>query len=179
MMTIEEMEKKLAEIDDLRKKTDDLRKKLDEQIAELKTLEEEMPKPPHPRWKPNEGEEGYYIIGTCGDVDLQGWTNDDIDNERLSCGNIFMTREAAEFAAERRKVLAEMQEWAGDWDDNVVLTYKGNEDIVSISHVLMFRNTFGEMRFATKEDAVNCIEAVGEDRIRKYYFMIPEEKSNA
>ena len=25
-------------------------------------------------------------------------------------------------------------------------------------------------------DAINCIKTVGEDRIKKYYFMIPETK---
>ena len=82
----------------------------------------------------------------------------------------------AEFAIERLKVLAEMREWAGDWDDVFVLTYMGSEDIVRACTVVSFRNTFGEMRFATKEDALNCIKAVGEDRIKKYYFMIPEEE---
>ena len=34
--------------------------------------------------------------------------------------------------------------------------------------------SFGEMRFATQEDAENCTQAVGEGRIKKYYFGIKD-----
>lgn len=162
-MTLHELEKKLIELDDLR--------------AELKGVIEEVkgevnPTPPHPRWVPS-NEDTYYVIGTCGDVFSQHWTCIDIDKSRLSCGNIFMTREAAEFAAERRKVLAEMWEWSRKWDDEFSIRYNKISGIEIFNHCIP-EKTYGEMRFATKEDAINCVKAVGEDRIKKYYFMIPE-----
>lgn len=161
-MTKGEYEKKIAE--------------LQAQIDELKN-EQIEDTPPHPRLVPSNGDT-YYVIGTCGDVCFEGWTNDDIDNKRMSCGNIFMTREAAEFAAERRKVLAEMQEWAGNWDDLMVIKYDDNTKKLVCTVFMATRYTYGEMRFATREDAENCIEAVGEDRIKKYYFMIAEGDKN-
>ena len=159
-MTKEEYEKKIDE--------------LQAQIDELKNTQiEEKPTPPNPRWKPNEGEEVYYVIGTCGDVCFQSWTNDEIDNKRLSCGNVFMTREAAEFAAERRKVLAEMREWAGRWQDPYRIIYidgKVEPETVYIGRCI----SYGELRFGSEADAINCIKTVGEERIKKYYFMITE-----
>lgn len=175
-MTLEELEKKLA-------KLEDLHAELKAQIAELKARDEEPPKPrdeeppkpPHPRWKPAPGELFY---GNKGDMAWDWSLWDSTDGYKLGCyswGNAYKTKGEAIFAAERLKTIAEMREWAGNWDDTFVLTYIGNDDIVSFNTVLTFRNTFGEMRFATRKDAENCIKAVGEDRIKKYYFMIPED----
>ncbi len=167
-MTIEELEKKLTELDDLRTE-------LNTQIAELKAQREE-PKSPHRRWRPIFNE-NYYFIQEA-EVREFIWNEDRHDNAFYSVGNVFMTKEAANFAVERLKALAEMREWAGSWDDPYAIAYvKYN---YQDARLIVVDNTgyssFGEMRFATSEDAKNCINKVGEDRIKKYYFMIPEEK---
>ena len=166
-MTIEELEKKLTELDDLRVE-------MNKQIAELKARGEEKPKPPHPR-PYLECHQNYFYVNLIGEVCKSNWLSDRYDLGAREIGDVFMDESAAEFAAERLKVLAEMREWAGKWDDTFVLTYVGNNDFVQISSVLMSRNTFGEMRFATKEDAEGCIKAVGKERLLRYYFMVPEE----
>ena len=176
-MNIKELEKKMAELDELQAETENAHAKLIAQMAELKERGEEKPKPPHPRWEPENGERYYYL-------DCDGWieSSETISSEckkyKADIGNLFNSVEEAKFAAERLKVLAEMREWAGKWDDTFVLTYIGNDDFVQISSVLMSRNTFGEMRFATKEDAEGCIKAVGKERLLRYYFMVPEEDDN-
>lgn len=175
-MTLEELEKKLFELDDLRmelNKLDDLRMELNKHIAELKARDEEKPKPPHPRWKPEEGE-NYYYISDAGGVDIDRWDFDDIDEFRFNTGIVFMTEEAVKFAAERLKVLAEMREWAGKWNDGILLTYFSDNNSIEIT-MGATDYTNGEMRFATPKDAHNCVKAVGADRIKKYYFMIPED----
>lgn len=142
--------------------------------------EEDTPKtptPPHPRWKPDE-DENYYILMGSGRASEWIWHADNDDGtcmNRYSIGNVFKSEEDAKFAAQRLKVLAEMREWAGDWNDLYELVYIKSLDAVSFSDVLMFNNSFGEMRFATEKDAENCIQAVGKDRIKKYYFMVPED----
>ena len=192
-MTIKELEKKMAELDELQAETENAHVKLKAQMAELEKLQaetenahakliaqmaelkergEEKPKPPHPRWKANFGEE-YFIIRDR--VIAYYSSNDGFDDAMHNIGNYFSSKEEADFALERLKVLTEMREWAGKWDDTFVLTYVGNNDFVQISSVLMSRNTFGEMRFATKEDAEGCIKAVGKERLLRYYFMVPEE----
>ena len=84
--------------------------------------------------------------------------------------------EAAEFVRERRKVLNEMREWAGKWNDLWILLYVGPNKAIVPEIVTNGEFTRGEMRFATREDAENCIRAVGGDRIIKYYFEISQEE---
>ena len=171
-MTIDELEKKMAELDDLRVE-------LREQIKEMKKamVEEEKLTPPHPRWKPKNGET-YFCLSTRGYLSKDKWFDTAPYEDAYRFGNLFLSAEDATFAAERLKVLAEMQEWAGNWDDGYNLRYDEIRKIETISQALPHKS-YGEIRFATREDAENCIKAVGEDRIRKYYFMIPEDKSNA
>lgn len=161
-MTHQEYEAKLAD--------------LQSQIEELKQteIEEDNPKPPHPRWMPIFNEIYYFIDEK--EVREYIWYGDRRDNALYSVGNVFMTKEAAEFAAECMKVLAEMREWAGSWNDPYAIGYVRlynqetrvivNDKLETISH--------GEMRFKTEEDAYNCLKAVGEERIKKYYFGITE-----
>lgn len=144
--------------------------------------EQDAPKmstPPHLRWMPKESE-FYYYIGDTGGIHIDRWNSDNIDEFRFSIGNVFrrdnvfqISREA-EFALERMKVLTEMQEWAGKWDDPVILQYNMiNCDIVTrfCPHACN-----GEIRFSNSHDAIECVKAIGEDRIKKYYFMIPEDE---
>lgn len=173
-MTIKELEKKLAELEELHVETENLHAKLKAQIAELKAQCEELPEPPHPRWKP-EREKLYYSINighACAGINT--WDSDNLDGDIYSLGFVFKTEAEAEFAIERLKVLAEMREWAGKWDDEYTLRYENNGRINTFFIALTYKS-YGEMRFATWEDAIGCIKAVGEDRIKKYYFMIPED----
>lgn len=160
MMTIEELEKKLTELDDLRSE-------LNAQIAELKLRGEEKPMPPHQRPEPKEGDM-YYYISADGFILLRSWFGAPRDDNSRAIGNVFAAEEAAKFAAERLKVLAEMRKWAGNWDDPWVIFYDGWSPKAISIHAPDI--TFGELRFATQYDARNCIKAVGKDRLIKYYF---------
>jgi hypothetical protein len=139
--------------------------------------EEDAPKSPtplHPRWKP-ERDEHYYTIdigGAC--AGWETWDSDNLDGDIYSLGFVFKTEAEADFALERMKVLAEMQEWAGKWDDPVILQYNMINCEIVIRYCPHACN--GEIRFSNSQDAIDCIKAVGEDRIKKYYFMIPEDK---
>lgn len=166
-MTLEELEKKLFELDDLRME-------LNKQIAELKERGEEKPEPPHPRPYPKDDQIYYYVMD-MGEVDEMKWTSDRFDLGARKIGNVFVTESAAIFAAERLKVLAEMREWAGEWNAPYLLlcgVAYGNV------YVHWTTNANGAIKFQTEEDAKNCIKAVGEERLKKYYFMIPEDENN-
>jgi hypothetical protein len=165
MMTIDEFEKKLTELEDLHNE-------LKAQIAELKAQGEEKPKPPHPRPYPEDGQ-NYFSFNCMGGVYESEWCSDQYDLDARESGNVFFGKTAAEFAAERMKVLAEMREWAGNWDDPYVLYY-------GFEHGKVFAypttDVDGALKFRTEEDAYNCIKAVGEERIKKYYFIIPDNE---
>ena len=163
-MTRDEYESKLAE--------------LERQLAELKKaeIEEEKPSPPHPRWEPEEDQ--YYFRVELGEACPSTWTDAFADRRRYEYGNVFRTEAEAEYAAERMKVLTEMREWAGKWDDEFQIGYSKDFGVVSIyaDTSLVVK---GDMRFESYDDAKNCIEAVGEDRIKKYYFGVPDDETDA
>lgn len=172
-MTIEELEKKLAELDDLKLE-------LREQIKEMKlaTAEAESPKPPHPRWKPEQGVYYYCIeANSLSPVSFYYYDADrtTVHKTNIEIGNVFRTKAEAEFAAERLKVIAEMREWAGNSHDGAYIYYHRPSDEIMIDWNGDSTYCFGDIRFKCVDDAENCVKAVGKERLKKYYFMIPEE----
>ena len=150
---------------------------LEREIAALRWENVEdgsTPKPPHPRWKPKKGEE-YHVI--CNALGTYLWDNDISDNYYYNSGNVFETRDAADFVLERMKVLAQMCEWSGNWDDPWKMNCDGYR--VDVVRDIYKEITYGEIRFATREDAENCIKAVGEERLIKYYFGVHDHEISA
>lgn len=166
-----------AEMTEYNAKIQELEDRLSAAEAELRALkaeksEDDPPKPPHQR-PYLENNQTYFYVDVKSEVSDAQWLSDLFDLGAYKIGNVFPTAEAAEFAAERLKVLAEMREWAGIWDDPWVMIYDGwSPKAISIHAPDV---TFGELRFATREDAEGCIKAVGKDRLKKYYFGIPED----
>ena len=164
MMTLEELEKKLTELDDFRSE-------LKTQIAKLKAQNKEKPTPPHKMWKP-EFQERYY--DTAFGNSCYTFVDGEYDHRCYNLGLMYKTKEKAKEEAERLKTLKKMREWAGEWNDPWAILYDGCQvEAISVGGKDV---TYGELRFATKEDAQNCIKSVGEDRIKKYYFRIPDDK---
>lgn len=164
-----------AEYEQKLKELEQKNKEMENEIKMLKQekIEDDLPEPPHQRSKLKHGDE-YYFIENEGETYFCKWDNTEWDWGRLAIGNVFRTIDAAEFAVERLKVLAEMREWAGNWNNAVALTYSklSNKVEVEIANYTIS----GEIRFASFADAKNCIKAVGEDRIKKYYFRIPDKE---
>jgi len=153
---------------------------LGREIAALKLEAVEdgaTPKPPHPRWKPKK-EKLYYTIdigAACAGTNT--WDSDNIDGDIYSLGFVFQTEAEAEFTIERLKVLAEMREWAGEWNDPWIIIY----DSFKVEAIPVYGKdvTFGELRFASEKDAENCIKVVGKDRLIKYYFGVRDHGNPA
>lgn len=123
---------------------------------------------------PQFGDE-YFIICSNGDVDSSTYEEDSYDTNRMSIGNFFRTREEAEFAVERLKVLDEMRKFAEPsdtkWNGNTrhyYICYDIEDKRLRVdNHTLMWG---GEICFESDKRANDCIEAVGEDRIKKFYI---------
>lgn len=164
-----------AEYEQKLKELEQKNKEMENEIKILKQekIEDELPTPPHPRWKPR-NDDIYYAVINTGFVTQHIWSKENFDYERYDIGNVFQSPKEAEFAIERLKVLSEMREWSGEWDDKWKMFYDGCQ-IEAIPDYGKCA-TYGELRFATKEDAQNCIKSVGEDRIKKYYFRIPNNE---
>lgn len=150
---------------------------LEREIAALKreNVEDGSERPPHPKPEPKQGQI-YYSIENNGKAYSRTWTDTEWDSERLALCNVFRTRDAAEYAAEYYKVLAEMREWAGHNYDGAYIYYHKPSDEIMIDWDGDSTNCHGDIRFKCVDDAENCIKAVGEDRLIKYYFGVRDHE---
>ncbi len=148
-------------------------KALQDEIEALKKVEiEEEPK----RWKPNTGDT-YYYVNSKGLVAANTWSDCRDDNNFYSIGNCFKTCQEEDFAVEKLKVIAELKEftepddtkWEGD-QIHFFFVYNIIEKTLIIDYARGWKH--GELYFASEKDAIEALETVGEDRIKKYIFFI-------
>lgn len=151
------------------KQIQDIRKELDE-------LDKVQIEPESRRWKPNRGQI-YYLISDTGSVTYTTWYNSNDDLLRFTLGNVFKTKEEAEFVVERFKVIAELKEFAepddrkwNSLDYHYGISYNYNKGGFDIDAWCVMRSD--SIHFESKDKAREAIEAVGEDRIKKYYFQV-------
>ena len=136
-------------------------------------------------WKPKESERYYFI-----DAYQEGIGNDtndgtDVDDFRLSIGNYFKTKEEAEHMVEKLKVIHELQKFAyennereNDWNNfsqtKFYLIYDSEVNNILVDYSSCTRTNPFNIYFTSFKIAKRAIEAVGEDRIKKYYFDVEE-----
>lgn len=162
----------MSKIEKLQKKIDELQKELDEFKEQEKKKETERVDV----WKPKLGE-GYWYIDSCGYVFYTINAFKQEDKKRFFVGNVFKTREEAEFIVEKLKVLTELRAFAEpkdmEWDGgrkHWEIVYESTLDRVQTVNWLSCRTN--GIHFETEEKAQKAIDAVGEDRIKKYYLEV-------
>ena len=134
----------------------------------------------HKVWKPDYDEK-YYFLTSYADIDITIWANDAPDKCKYAIGNCFRTHEEAEFAVEKLKVIAELKRFAQehnekiDWKDGgwkYCITYNYTENkFTYMSAITSKRN---DIYFTSEEIAQQAIEAIGADRLKKYYFEVED-----
>lgn len=149
----------------------------DEERTTLLSLIEKANKPKNKVWKPKEK---YFCLFGDGSVHVDRWSNCNIDHSRNALGNCFKTKEETEFALERQKVITELKRYALehneieiDWNTGkkkfyIYYSYSINRIDIDFT-IAMKENT---VYFTSSEIAQSAIKAVGEDRIKKYYFEV-------
>ena len=125
----------------------------------------------------------YYFLTSYGYVMKTVWVNTDADNEKLSIGNAFLTEEDAEFARERLKVIAELKKYAKEFSDEdwarntcvqkyyIYYDWSTGKLFANYNYEVSCGN---QLLFESGEKAQEAIAAVGEERIKKYYFGVKE-----
>lgn len=150
--------------------------------CEIKNLKEEINKQEEPkrRWKPEFREE-YYFINSGGLKIRCVWTNDIDDNRKYAIGNIYRTEEEAKFAVEQLKVLAELKEYTDDdkkWNCSNAhwcIAYDADEGCIDNDGCYLYTISAPfNIYFSSKEQAQKAIDAIGEERLKKYYFCVGE-----
>lgn len=123
----------------------------------------------------------YFFLTESGIVQGGIWRDDMISLSILSIGNMFLTEEDAEFAIERLNVIAELKEYAKEFSDEewmnqsivkhyIIFDYE--DHVINIGYVRFTK--VSDIYFESEEKAQEAIEAVGEDRVKKYYLGVKE-----
>ena len=82
--------------------------------TEAKELREQLKEKKRGRWKPEEGEE-YFFVNEEGHATCDKNDNHEFDKTRILIGNCYKTKELAERQIEKEKLITEIWGW---WDEN-------------------------------------------------------------
>lgn len=140
-------------------------KALKERIAELEEQAKEEQEFPQKY-------DDYWYVDDDTEVLSQKWHNSEYDEGRLSIDNIFKTKEQAQFAVEKLKVEAELRKFSRPFkenDNNYYIELYLLDKTISIDSSDCFQ-TQGTIYFESTTIANEAIEAIGENRIKKYIF---------
>lgn len=125
---------------------------------------------------PQDGD-GYWYIDDEGYILNEKWDGLDFEEYRLAIGNVFKTKEQAEFASEKLKVEAELRKFGRSFcynRENYSISYDGNSG--SIEPLLnYYEHQQGVIYFESVEKAQQAINEVGQERIKKYLFGVEAE----
>ena len=156
----------------------------DEDKKTLLGLIEKYSNKKNKRWKPENYDPYYYITGHGGINHCNSCICDEIDNKRFNLRNCFKTKEEAEFELERRKIIAELQNYADeynatdiDWNNHEqgkhFIYCDCSSKMLNTSFVYRSGRVVGnEIYFTSQEIAESAIKHVGKNRILKYVFGI-------
>ena len=123
--------------------------------------------------------DAYYHICSDGNVCINCYSSLS-DKDRVIFGNCFRTEEEAEFKLEQLKVLHELEQLADDdleWDNSnrhYAIEYDHIYDKFDIG--FWCARSDCQFHFKSEDSAQAAIDKIGEDRLKKYYFCIPEEE---
>ena len=133
-------------------------------------------------WKPKEGE-AYYVILTHGFIDYTIYDSDNrADNERLSFGNCFKTKEEAEHMLEKIKIINKLKELSNvDFNEDFYeqkwyITYNHRTKSIECDTTYHVQRMPFCIYFKNQEDCGKAIDTIGEYDLKKYYFDIVEEE---
>lgn len=142
---------------------------LEKELLELKELvkeEQDFPK---------DGDI-YWLIDDEGNVFNTFYDNHYIDRYHQLIGNVFKTKEQAEFAVEKLKVEAELRKYSrpferGRFNHYIFIDTDGNHLKVNS---LIYGQPQGTIYFESEEKVQQAIKSVGEERIKKYIFGVED-----
>ena len=145
--------------------------------AKVRQTEEEKKK----TWKPKINEK-YLFFNNSESINTEIWTQHRLDENRYSIGNCFKTKEDADFAIEKLKVIAELKRFAekhnppefkqNSFNKKWILVIRPESDKIE---PIWVHSIYPMISFATEEIANAAINKIGIDRLKKYYLGISTE----
>lgn len=138
----------------------------DKRVEALKVDEQEFP----------QDDDNYWFIDSTGEVlNDESWEGLSFEKDMLEIGNVFKTKDQAEFVVEKLKVEAELRKYSKPFKRdtlNFIMCFDTDEDkICRETKRLMVQGAF---YFENIYQLDKAIETVGEERIKKYIFGVKE-----
>lgn len=159
-------------------KLEELEQQLQEQQDKLNNLQSEIEKlklaEQGNQWVP-EYKDLYYFVSNIGRAMEDTWVGNEVDTDRRSIGNLFRTEKEAEFEAERRKVITELKKYTSEFvhgGDNCYMYYDFLDKDICYEYASLSKYTV--LYFPSEKIARQAVQAVGEDRVKKYYLGVSE-----
>lgn len=144
-------------------------KTLKERIAELEELAKEEQEFP-------QEDDKYWYLGSSGEVMNTICGGFDFEIDRLEFGNIFKTKEQAEFVGEKLKVEAELRKFSRPFEcgenNHIICMEKNINRLFTIGRLVDHYQ--GAIYFESKGKAEEAIRSVGAERIEKYIFGVED-----
>ena len=144
-------------------------KALKERIAELEELAKEEQE------FPQDGDK-YWYININGDVTSGKWEKFDIEKDMLEIDNVFGAKEQAKLAVEKLRVEAELRKFSRPFKEDeynyFIQIHPSHNNIVTDSDD--YYQTQGTIYFESTTIANEAIDAIGENRIKKYIFGVED-----
>lgn len=121
----------------------------------------------------------YHYIDSFGQICTKVWKDKEWDNRRWELGNVFFTKEEAEFAREKKKVEVELERYAKEHngptlEDNYCILYDEDNEEFDFD-VWIGSKVQGTIVFTSKQLVFDAVKEIGKDRILKYIFGIESE----
>lgn len=158
---------------------EDLKKIIEDNWEDIQALiieKAEAEQKPKSIWdlKKEDGEQ-YYVLRTTGDINIDYFSSR-LDEYIREAGNVFLTREEAEFEAERRKIEAVMKKYSRPFKNGGDNYFLYLYNCTSIRGGFNSTFNYGLPCFESEEIAQKVIEEIGEDRLIEYWFGVKDDK---
>ena len=121
-------------------------------------------------------DDAYWYMTTTGKIFNSNWDGFVSEEYMLEIGNVFQTKEQAEFAVEKLKVEAELRKFSRPFEYgkfNYYLFLNIKSDSLD-TQFTSYCPPQGAIYFESEEKAQQAIEAVGAERIKKYIFGVED-----
>ena len=140
-------------------------KALKKRIAELEELAKEEKEFP-------QEDDVFCFINTFGKPVESTWGESITNRQLIEIGNMFRTKEQAEFAVEKLKVVAILRKYSrpfeyGKFNYCLLFDIDGNNFRTDVTS---YCPSQGAIYFESEEKAQEAVSAVGKERIKKYIF---------
>lgn len=143
----------------------------DETISVQKLLD--MSKKPKTVWDLENGDD-YWQINAYGTIYECKWNNDGLEIKCRNQGNVFLTKEEAEFEAKRRKVVTKVRKYTRPFkfgEENWTPYWSFNRESIDWNSISGYIQE-AQLYFENEEKIEQAIAEVGEEDFIKYFLKV-------